>query len=66
MNTAKFQQVIPVLAVRNVSDAIAYYTTKLGFELKYADRPQDPCAALMGKLASVCAMPFGFPVVPEV
>ena len=49
MNTARFQQIIPVLAVRNVSDAIAYYTAKLGFDLKYADQPQDPQYAVVGR-----------------
>ena len=44
-----FQKVIPVLAVRNVSDAIAYYTGKLGFDLKGTDQEQDPKYAVIGR-----------------
>jgi catechol 2,3-dioxygenase-like lactoylglutathione lyase family enzyme len=42
MDTARFQEVNPVLPVRNVSDAIAYYTQKLGFRLLFQDAPHDP------------------------
>ncbi len=49
MSTAHFQRVSPVLAVRNVSDAIDFYTKKLGFELKGTDRPQDPKYATVGR-----------------
>lgn len=34
MSKAKFQEVHPVLPVRDVAAAIVYYTQKLGFELK--------------------------------
>ena len=44
-----FQSVIPVLAVRNVSDSVAYYTKKLSFDLKGMDRPQDPKYAVVGR-----------------
>ena len=47
MGTTVFETVIPVLAVRNVSDAIAFYTGKLGFDLKFADSPQDPKFAIV-------------------
>jgi catechol 2,3-dioxygenase-like lactoylglutathione lyase family enzyme len=46
---ATFQKVIPVLAVRNVTDAIAFYTAKLGFELRGTDRSQDPNYAVVGR-----------------
>ncbi len=49
MAGVQFEQVIPVLGVRNVSNAIAYYTAKLGFELKYADAPHDPRYAVVGR-----------------
>ena len=42
MDTARFQEVNPVLPVRNVSDAIAYYMQKLGFRLLFQDAPHDP------------------------
>ena len=31
--------VIPVLPARNVSDAIRFYVDRLGFELRFTDRP---------------------------
>jgi catechol 2,3-dioxygenase-like lactoylglutathione lyase family enzyme len=42
MSIAQFREVNPVIPVRNVSDAIRYYTEKLGFHLDFQDNPQDP------------------------
>ncbi len=47
MSNAKFQKVVPVLIVRNVTDAVAFYTGKLGFVLRYADSPQNPNLAIV-------------------
>ncbi len=53
MSTAKFVNVAPVLAVRNVSKSIAFYTGKLGFSLKGTDVPpgstQEPKYAVLGR-----------------
>ena len=37
MSAPVFKNLSPVLPVRNVSDAVRYYTSKLGFELAFAD-----------------------------
>ena len=42
MSKAKFQEVHPVLPVRDVAAAIVYYTQKLGFELKFQDSKANP------------------------
>ena len=47
MSRAQFQQVNPVLPVRNVPAAIGYYTEKLGFHLRFQDNPQDPKYAVV-------------------
>lgn len=41
-NLAQFHEVNPILPVRNVNDAIRYYTERLGFRLKFQDHPQEP------------------------
>ena len=42
MSNARFQEVNPVLPVRDVSEAVRYYTQKLGFHLRFQDDPQNP------------------------
>jgi len=42
MPVTQFRQVIPVLPVREVNDAIRYYNEKLGFCLRFQDDPQNP------------------------
>jgi catechol 2,3-dioxygenase-like lactoylglutathione lyase family enzyme len=42
MSSAQFREVIPVLPVRSVPDAVRYYTEQLGFRLHFYDDPQDP------------------------
>ena len=42
MSSAQFREVIPVLPVRSVPDAVRYYTEKLGFRLHFYDAPQNP------------------------
>ena len=42
MPTAQFRAVNPVLPVRDVPQAIQYYTERLGFRLRFQDAPQDP------------------------
>ena len=49
MSTAKFQAINPVLPVRAVPAAIAYYTKKLGFTLKFQDAPDAPRYAGVGR-----------------
>ncbi len=49
MSAVKFVNVSPVLAVRNVPNAITFYTEKLGFGLKGTDRHQDPRYAVVGR-----------------
>src|SRR4028119_971426 len=39
---AQFKIVHPVLPARNVSEAISYYTEKLGFRLAFRDNENDP------------------------
>lgn len=39
---ARFQEVIPVLPVRSVPDAVRYYIRKLGFTLRFQDDPEAP------------------------
>lgn len=42
MHRAQFRAVNPVLPVRSVSQAVGYYTERLGFRLSFQDHPQDP------------------------
>ena len=42
MSRAQFREVNPLLPVRNVSEAIGYYTNKLGFQVQFQDDPHDP------------------------
>lgn len=42
MHRAHFHAVNPVLPARSVSQAICYYTERLGFSLRFQDDPQDP------------------------
>jgi len=42
MRRAQLREVNPVLPVRDVPEAIRYYTERLGFALRFQDRPQDP------------------------
>jgi uncharacterized glyoxalase superfamily protein PhnB len=39
---AEMSRVIPVLPARNVTEAIRFYVDRLGFELRFTDRPDDP------------------------
>jgi uncharacterized glyoxalase superfamily protein PhnB len=39
---AEMSYVIPVLPARNVTDAIRFYVDRLGFELRFTDRSDDP------------------------
>ncbi len=41
MSSAQFREVIPVLPVRSVPDAVRYYTEQLGFCLHFCDDSQD-------------------------
>jgi uncharacterized glyoxalase superfamily protein PhnB len=43
MQAATFKDVHPVLAVRDVEQAVRYYVERLGFRLAFRDRPA-PCA----------------------
>ena len=43
--TAKFTAVNPVLPVRNVSQALAYYVDKLGFAYLFQDAVENPMYA---------------------
>jgi uncharacterized glyoxalase superfamily protein PhnB len=47
MPLARFQQVTPVLPVRNVSHAIRFYTEKIGFQLRFQDDPHTPHYAVV-------------------
>jgi catechol 2,3-dioxygenase-like lactoylglutathione lyase family enzyme len=38
----QFKEVHPVLPAKNVSEAIVYYTEKLGFRLMFQDAEHDP------------------------
>jgi catechol 2,3-dioxygenase-like lactoylglutathione lyase family enzyme len=49
MKVAQFQDVIPVLPVRDVSEAARYYTEKLGFRLLFQDVPDAPRYAGIGR-----------------
>ena len=49
MSDVKFEKTVPVLAVRNVVAAIAFYTHKLGFTCSYTDSPQTPGYAVVGR-----------------
>lgn len=42
MRVTQFREVNPVLPVREVNNAIQYYTQKLGFRLRFQDDPQNP------------------------
>jgi catechol 2,3-dioxygenase-like lactoylglutathione lyase family enzyme len=42
MRSAQFRAVNPVLPVRSVSQAILFYTERLGFRLRFRDDLQDP------------------------
>lgn len=42
MARAHFQEVNPVLPVRDVEAAVAYYTERLGFQLRFQHPPQSP------------------------
>ena len=42
MSIPQFLELSPVLPVRNVSEAMAYYTDKLGFTLRFTDDAQNP------------------------
>lgn len=46
---AKFQAINPVLPVRDVTAAIAYYTEQLGFTWKFQDAPAAPRYAGVGR-----------------
>jgi uncharacterized glyoxalase superfamily protein PhnB len=39
---AEMALVIPVLPARNVSEAVRFYVDRLGFELRFTDREDDP------------------------
>src|SRR4051812_50170247 len=39
MEVARFKDVHPVLAVRDVEQAVGYYVERLGFRLAFRDRP---------------------------
>ena len=42
MTRARFQEVHPVLPVRGVAKAVAFYTERLGFRLEFQDSPDTP------------------------
>ena len=42
LHRAHFRAIIPLLPVRNVSQAIGYYTERLGFRLSFQEDPHDP------------------------
>jgi catechol 2,3-dioxygenase-like lactoylglutathione lyase family enzyme len=42
MTKPVLKELHPVLPVRNVTDAIGYYSNKLGFELRFKDAGDDP------------------------
>lgn len=47
MGPARFQQVIPVLPVRNVAAALLYYINRLQFTLSFQDAEQEPRYAVI-------------------
>lgn len=47
MSTPRFEDVTPVLPVRNVANAVRYYTERLGFRLRFQDDPQTPHYAVV-------------------
>ncbi|MEZ4865385.1 MAG: VOC family protein [Caldilineaceae bacterium] len=49
MPPASFQQLHPVLPVRNVSAAVTYYTERLGFRLLFQDAEKNPTYAGVGR-----------------
>jgi catechol 2,3-dioxygenase-like lactoylglutathione lyase family enzyme len=52
MGNARFREVLPVLPVRDVSEAVRYYTEKLGFRLLFEDVPEAPRYAGVGRGAA--------------
>ncbi|MBR9914256.1 MAG: glyoxalase/bleomycin resistance/extradiol dioxygenase family protein [Algicola sp.] len=42
MSTSHLQQIHPVLPVKNVTEALAYYVDRLGFSVAFKDAGDDP------------------------
>jgi uncharacterized glyoxalase superfamily protein PhnB len=57
---AEMAYVIPVLPARNVSEAIRFYVDKLGFELRFTDRDEDPQYAGVRRGGIVLHLQFQF------
>jgi uncharacterized glyoxalase superfamily protein PhnB len=62
LSEIQFTDVIPVLPVRSVPDAIRYYTEKLGFILRFPDDPQEAEYAAVRRGAVVLHLQWHDPV----
>jgi catechol 2,3-dioxygenase-like lactoylglutathione lyase family enzyme len=64
MNRARLQAISPFFVVSKVTQSVAFYSDKLGFEIRFQEPKQDPFFAILGRDDAQLFVKSGHGVLP--